>query len=655
MVALGLIAGTYLVHGYHVLRTAVDAPRHDDWALTRWDHLSWLGWIVTLHVDHPLSFTKLLASTMDALGGWNVEIHRRINFGLYGLQIALLIAVLMRACRSVGTPASRAVFLPFLLVWPAVTTFNWLNHVWAIQTSYHLFVAFTMLAAFGLQSRGTRAWILTCVAACAVLQTLAAGLVVAPLALAVLVYSRRDRQGRRGSAARWLCFGVAVLAWGVSIVRYLRGGTMGTFPSEVERTDSVLLFLRLLGRAFVPDGPESMAGGVILLLMLGLGLRTLRRVARLRRESLGLVFSVMVCVSFLGLVAWGRDLDAIGQNQYAEIQALLPSLLGAWLLTSWRGSVRGFVALAGLLVVVVFGFQLGQVAPERYEQASALDQETVECAVRRWREWAPRNCVQAFPPRHDFTTDLAHARRDQTTLYQRTLPGSDTSPPDGLARGRIEQVEVDWDHVELTGWTSTPGALVLRSNGRVVVPQTLERVPRRNRSRRFGLPEDTEIGFWIQIRRDDAPTAQLDGIQVLVETEEGRLQVAADFDMEGDNAVWADGRRLPRAESEALSVSVVSAAPTEWRLLVEPALSEEQWQALEAVVLRHEGYVPVAVDPQDEGEATADGSSRVRVHWSEAKDAADQELAVVLLSPQRGFVWLEALPDADGTSSTPER
>ncbi|REJ77157.1 MAG: hypothetical protein DWQ36_17695 [Acidobacteria bacterium] len=655
-----LLGVLYLVHGFHVFRSAVDAPFWDDWALVQWEGFGYWQWLLALHIDHPLLFTKLLVSLQDALGAWDVEVHRKLNWLLYGAQVVLL-GLLVRGPApppAAGEPERRgdAGWAALVLCGCMLSTLNMVNHEWVVQTSYHLFVICLLSTALALRRCGDGAIAVGGLALAAAPQTLAAGMMVTALGLPLLVWrwARSDRAGRRpGGLLRWgsaVVLGLAAASLAASAMRYLRGGSKGSIADSHEPLELLRLLATLVGRGFTPRELQAATGAAVLVgLALLAGLAVRRR--RLGEPPIvGLAFALLCALGFLSLVAYGRGSSALVQDQYAEVQALLPALLAAAVAALVERRALRLGTLLLLLALALWGYRDEWRYRLYEERATAVHRQTVECAARGWRGWQQRNCVWAFPEWHDFSSDLRNARREETALYLRTRPGDDAiATPVADAVGWLQTSSYQGRHLVLEGWSQEAGTPRLRSNGRWIAAEHVERHPRRQLARRRDLPESAPIGLRITVDRDVAPTAELDGVEVYFERDGVLLRVHPQFTVHAGEALWADGRRLGKAEREASadwvdgSDEVVSAEQREgaWEIAVDPPLSAEELAAASAHGHAEDRFfaLDLAADP-------ATGALRARLPPGTRERPDDLE-ALVVAAPHRGYLWIAlAAPDA---------
>lgn len=152
---LGLLAALlYAAQFAVVIFFAVDAPFWDEWQLFAPDALpagfSW-SYIFAQHNEHRIFGTKLLYWAFFKLAGLDFTLVVQASYAIYGLTIFALIWVLKRSTPRKTFPLVLW-FTPFLS-----SPLNYENLVWGLQSCFHLFALFFVLAV-GLLFEERQRW-----------------------------------------------------------------------------------------------------------------------------------------------------------------------------------------------------------------------------------------------------------------------------------------------------------------------------------------------------------------------------------------------------------------------------------------------------------------------------------------------------------------
>src|ERR1041384_361110 len=138
----------FAFHFSVVRRNAVNLPHGDEWGLLYDDHPAALNakWLYEQVNDHRTATTKLFVWAQYHSDGWNVRTHLEVSFLIYGLTLVLLILFLRQLFHSVPT------WIVGLFVLFQLSTIIWPDHMLAYALAIHFWMAFFILAMWGLFS-----------------------------------------------------------------------------------------------------------------------------------------------------------------------------------------------------------------------------------------------------------------------------------------------------------------------------------------------------------------------------------------------------------------------------------------------------------------------------------------------------------------------
>lgn len=534
-----LLVALFAFHFGIVWATAVDVPVYDEWTAieagspsVELDLQQLNGW----HNEHRIVPTRLLTWALYRINGWDIRFNILLNFLLYGVVIAVVVA----ATRS-WTPHQPAwvniAFVVFLL-----SPISWENHSWAFESQFHFAILFLLLASVALirEPPHPSVTVAGCAALWAAAFSFSGGLVGALVLVPVIGVARVQAIRKAGESdsvrayARTAGFMVVLiiplLLWFVGFPAV--GNTIArTLPS------SALFWAHwanLVGLGFGFDSP-SVVTSLISATAVLLPVAALLASAEQRRNShvvaaVGLVVAVL---AVLAATSFGRASLGVGQaksSRYAEIAGLLlPLSAVTWSLLlrhRRRGRVIALVALATLAAVgYADNWRFGV-----YHQVAARREAGLACIEGYYEHGIDLSCPgvsirplgavldRARELRLNFYTSIERRRMPDFTQLQFS--------PYGLAAARIYDIEhlpsergeiivdrVTHPFLQIDGWSAdnvsfrppTASFVVIISDDGV---ETVFRTATRERpdvATFFGQPGFRDSGFWVSI-----PTAALE-------------------------------------------------------------------------------------------------------------------------------------------------
>lgn len=611
--ALLLAIGAWALHGFQVLRHAIDVPFYDDWAFLR-AGAGRLEWLFGLVVDHRVVPTKVLIWLLEAISDWDLALHQRLNWGLFTLAQIALGALLLRSLVA-GDPDGRA--LPRPTAWLAVAGFAILqlsalpyaNHVWAVQSAVHFFLLFSMLATYGLfHPSGRLVWQIAGMLSALVVQlTQAAGMVVALTLAAGFAWATlarghpRSPDLRRLARIRLLALAGPIVATAVWVLVAHQRDRLVDYPRASPTEAPFWRFLfDLIALGFGVETRRPLLGAVLLGAVLLVAviapaawLAASRR-WRPSRSDCGLLALAAALLACLALIAWGRaELDpaASKASRYAEIATLLIPLAAAlWLRAAPARPAVGRTFAIALWSIAALGladdwdFSI-------YRHVAAIRIEGRECAAAYWRGVGPADCPGVMLPHQPQRRLLERARTQGLHVVRATEvpPAASRAGSRSSVEGIVDGTLADPERLVVSGWavdraTGEPAEqLHLLSRGRRV-PARLIRALRPDVARAERLAAAQLYGFELRARRSAAPVLSLDGITVEAVDAKGgsaALTVTSELlsgtDPRGRPALRiSDGRQLPlrddALEGRVSNPDATSPSISGWA--IDPALLE---------------------------------------------------------------------------------
>lgn len=357
----------FLFHCSLVWYYAVDVPFWDEWAMFSPDQLPAgfsLRSIGSQHLEHRFATTKLLIWLQYAWNGWDVALHQRLNFLLFGVLLASIAGFVKNTMPDTPWWLIMA-FLVFVL-----SPINWLNHFMAYQTSTHLYVLLTFLVAWLIfKPDASMPRLLTGgMVCCLLIFTSAAGAAATGTLGAVFVaYELNALRRGRPSAGIALRIAAVVVPIGLAGALWLHGYRHDPdFP------------------ALTPPTSWSYWAHWFAVVALGFGFE-------LKAPLLGLVCVLAVIVP---LAAARRARDATGTTSFAPFAVVLALLAGAAAVSLGRASLGAAQARSPRyaeyvlpLVPLTAAAWYAWLAAHRREALTAVATLWVICALSFADDW----------------------------------------------------------------------------------------------------------------------------------------------------------------------------------------------------------------------------------------------------------------------------
>lgn len=380
------LAMLFVYQLFLVSRYSVDVPRQDEWMYFRSDGLikglTW-QWLFGFHSEHPLSLTKLLAWLNMKLFGLDFVLQNIFNFFIFG---GLLAAVTVFKNLVLGREAFKLfpLFLIFLL-----SPINYENHLWALQSNYHLVLLFSILMlSHAFRSELTiKSALIFCLYAFLAMLTYSAGVIfVAVYLICVSVYTVAGIIEKRIDCTTGWRFLLIVCSFcGVSLWLFFFGREASpslvplVYPSCFKFWD---FLLNVISFGFGFKQVHILPGAVCLILVvLPPGLLLIKKETRWLPSTWLVLSAVLGILAVLAAISIGRAwIYPAKTSRYVEIAFLLIpyTALGWWLVMK-----EGYARLAMLSLLLIFCFvsffdDWSTKGYALYNQFSLYDLEDVE-------------------------------------------------------------------------------------------------------------------------------------------------------------------------------------------------------------------------------------------------------------------------------------
>lgn len=414
---LGLFAALlYAAQFAVIIFFTVDAPFWDEWQFFAPDALPAgfsLRYIFAPHNEHRIFGTKLLYWALYKLGGLDFTLVVQVSYALYGLTIVALIRVLQRSTPRQTFPLVLW-FTPFLS-----SPLNYENLVWGLQSCFHLFALFFVVAV-GLLFEERQRWgacaLGAAAAACAtysfasgVVCTLVLGAMYAGFKL-LRVRSAPDRA--RELAQGGLVLGVIAAADGLWLATFEAAGHHGAM-SVPTSSAFWLHYANVVGLGFgirthAPGLGLLVLGTVIVLLVVFA--RGVKRRAVPQNHAFVLLTLALAMLGAQASISLGRGSFGAEQGKslrYAEYGLLMLPVLGAML--AWLSEQsRRLLVVAAVAWVVCFASFFDEWTFGPYEGHSERLQAGLSCALAQHPP-GPVICPDVYS--EDLSSRIAEARK----------------------------------------------------------------------------------------------------------------------------------------------------------------------------------------------------------------------------------------------------
>jgi hypothetical protein len=419
----------FLFHFFLVWHYAVDVPFWDEWSMFGPAQLPAgfsLRSISTQHLEHRFATTKLLIWLLYSWNGWDVALHQRFNFLLFGVLLVLIGGFVKRTMPA--TPLW--VILSFLLF--ALSPINWMNHFMAYQTSTHLYVLLVLSAAWLVfEPPATKTRLLLGGIVCMLLTfTSAAGAAATLIVGSVFIARELGPLARQSAAGRAMRLAAVVLPIALAIGLWLDGYQHEAGSPALTLPTSWGYWTHFLAVVALGFGDEGfpITGGIWIAAVL------VPLVAALREpddsaasRSWAPFAAALALLAGVAAISLGRASFGVAQarsSRYAEYLLPLLPLTGA----AWYRSLNGrrnaqLAAVALLWVTCSLTFLDDWRAFRFYAYEGARRRAGLECAERYYYEASNGVCPTIFPD--DFPGGLApfldSAKRLNASFYRKMV------------------------------------------------------------------------------------------------------------------------------------------------------------------------------------------------------------------------------------------
>jgi hypothetical protein len=407
LLVLLVCLGLYFFHLRLVWKYAVDVPFMDEWASFEPDQLPnglSVGGLFAQHNEHRLLTTRLFVWLQYQLNGWNLEVHQRLNFAIYGF-IILAVGWFSKAAVPEIPVWLIAGFLVFLL-----SPIGWWNHFMGYQSQVHFWLLFYLVAAYFL-FRETERWLdLTIGSTAATLSTysMAGGFVsslvlVAMFALFKAIRIHSAPESRKARSFAQLLFvlgflGTATLLW---LLNYQKPSY---HPALVLPYQGKFwsFFLNIISLGFGIDMVSNVVGGFCLLLVIAPLLAViLINKGNLSGRQWRIFVSTVGVLAILASVSTGRAGSGIEQakeSRYFEFAMLLiPLSEVSWAFLLYSRKFLQAAVIAGLWIFCLVTFGNNWKEFPNYRIESVQRKAGLRCLSAYYQGHGDGDCPTLFP------------------------------------------------------------------------------------------------------------------------------------------------------------------------------------------------------------------------------------------------------------------
>lgn len=431
-VLLVVCVALYAGHLWVICANAVNVPFWDEWGFLRPDGMPaglTAGWLFGQENEHRIVLTKLLAWALLRTTGWDLVANIVVTYVIYGALLACIFLFARRVVPHLPAWVTLA-FTPFLL-----SPINWENHFWGIQSSYHLAMLFSLLAAYlllgGEQTRGR----LLAGAVCAVLAAYSflSGLVAAVVLLAAFALFKvvRGRLAGGGGERRREYVELAAVAAPALVLMALYFVGFRSVPGHPQpalpHTASFWAYYsNLVSWGFGFETESVVLGVACLLLVVAPAVLEIRaRGWRLPASSWAVHGFTLAALCVLASIAVGRagaDIPRAKISRYSDFaMMLIPCSVFAWaVLLRERAALRRYV-LVGLWVLCCVGFSYKWLWFSVYRQQGEARREGVRCIRAYYERGGPARCPTVSPV--DIGPMLEEAKKLNLSFYREAAGG----------------------------------------------------------------------------------------------------------------------------------------------------------------------------------------------------------------------------------------
>ncbi len=344
--------------------------------------LTW-QWLLGFHSENSLLLTKLMAWVNLKLFGLDFMLQNIFNLFIYG---GLIVAVIVFKNLVLGR--EKFTLFPLFIIF-LLSTINYENHLWALQSNYHLVLLFSLLTlyqAFGRELTDKAALLFSLYALLAML-TYSAGVVfVAMYLLCVAVYIVAGIMGSRIDRTTGFRFLLIVCSVsGVSLCLWYLGNKTSTwpfpmvYPSDFKFWD---FLFNVISFGFGFKQVHILPGIICLLLVvLPMILLLIKKETRWERSTWLVLSAVLGTLAVLAAISFGRAwIYPSKTSRYVEVSFLLiPYTALGWWLVLKEGSQRIVIlSCFWIFCFVSFFDDWSTKGYALYKQFSLYDLQTIE-------------------------------------------------------------------------------------------------------------------------------------------------------------------------------------------------------------------------------------------------------------------------------------
>lgn len=412
-------------HGYIVQKHAVNIPYLDDWAMFEGDNHPAsvdLAWLNAQHNEHRMVPAKVLIWLQFQLNNWNYPVSVLINFLIYGILLVCMIWFTLRL-RAPVPPWAVLAFVVFLL-----SPINWLNHVMALQSTFHFYVLFLLLSCALLFEQRQR-WpelVLASLTAIVCIYSLAGGFVSVSALLVFFVCFKliRALKFTRGALKNELLqmlvcvvvVGSALVFWSIGYRKPPSHPAL-VYPTQI---DFWLLFINLISLAFGFLRTSHVIGLVCFLIVVfpicGEVWRSRKNLSSVRWGAIAFVLGIFANVAATSAGRAGFGVETAKADRYFEfVMPLVLLSVVNWSIflrdrPKWKTS-----ALVGLWLICAFGFST-KWNFANYRLTEAKKRAGVACVKAYYRHEGDGRCPTIFP--YSLVPFLEQGKRVNASFYQ---------------------------------------------------------------------------------------------------------------------------------------------------------------------------------------------------------------------------------------------
>jgi hypothetical protein len=414
------------VYGWHFItlqKYLVNIPYWDEWGVldtpgALQDGGS-ISWIFALHNEHRIATTKILICLLYKLDGWNLIVHQKLNYFLYGV---LLLLIILFACK----------IIPHLRIWITISFLIFLlspinseNHIMGFQSQMHFSLFFFLTSVYFLYS-DPQTWarsILGSLMAMLSIYSLSSGVVSCIIVLMIFSifkirrwYMKTDNRELQQLIAVTLLIGGAIVYW---FMDFHSNAAHPIFALPHEKIFWAY-YANLIGHSFGIDLRTFVPNFFCLLIVITPIILNLRKKRLDIPSSSWAVYTVILgTLAALASISIGRGNWGAGNSKtsrYTEIGMLLiPFSVFAWsIYLENQPKVKTYVI--SLLWVFCFLSFYNNWSTQDYYWSAVHRGNGIRCVRDYYMQGGDANCPTLYPV--SLADNLERAKKLNLSFYR---------------------------------------------------------------------------------------------------------------------------------------------------------------------------------------------------------------------------------------------